>query len=120
MEKIWSEAFGDNYPKGIDHFGYLTQFDLQVIAEKLSLDPGSTLLDIGCGKGGPGLKLAQQMDLKLTGIDVIPEAIDQANRFKAEWKLAHPAHFEIGQFYQIPLGDQSMDAVISIDTQVYV
>jgi methylase of polypeptide subunit release factors len=34
-----------------------------------------SMLDIGCGKGGPGLRLAEQLQLRLTGIDIIPEAV---------------------------------------------
>lgn len=116
MEKIWAEAFGENYPIGLDHYGYLTQHDLAVIASRLQLPPGSSLLDIGCGKGGPGLRLASQLKLRLTGIDIIPGAVQHANAFKESFRLDYPAHFEVGQFYAIPLEDQSVDAVICIDS----
>lgn len=116
MEKIWSEAFGEHYPSGLDHYGYLTQHDLDGIAARLQLAPGSSLLDIGCGKGGPGLWLAQQLQLQLTGIDIIPAAVDHANAFKHTFDLAYPAHFAVGEFYAIPLPDQSVDAVICIDS----
>ncbi len=116
MEKIWSEAFGDNYPSGLDHYGYLTQHDLRAIADRLQLAPGSSILDIGCGKGGPGLRLAEQLKLRLTGIDIIQEAVAQADAFQEKFDLAYPAHFEVGEFYAIPLPDDSVDAVMSIDS----
>ncbi len=116
MEKVWSEAFGEQYPGGLGHYGYLTKHDLEVFASRLQLPEGSSVLDIGCGKGGPGLTLAQDLKLKLTGIDLIPAAIEQANTFKEKFDLAYPAHFEVGEFYDIPLPDQSMDAVISFDS----
>jgi ubiquinone/menaquinone biosynthesis C-methylase UbiE len=116
MEKVWSEAFGDEYPTGLDHYGYVTRHDLAVFAERLDLVAGSALLDIGCGKGGPGLWLAERLQAKLTGIDIIPEAVDHANRFKHQFDLGYPAEFEVGEFYKIPLPDQSMDAVISFDS----
>lgn len=116
MEKIWSEAFGDNYPVGLDHYGYLTRHDLQSIASRLQLAPGSSLLDVGCGKGGPGLRLAEQLKLQLTGIDIIPEAVAQAEEFKASFDLEYPATFMVGEFDAIPLPDQSVDSVISIDS----
>ncbi len=116
MEKIWSEAFGQNYPKGIDHYGFLTNHDLGVIAKRLDAAPGTTLLDIGCGRGGPGLKLAQDLGLQLTGVDIIPEAVERANEFQNDFELEYPAEFKVGQFYEIPLDDQSVDNVISIDS----
>lgn len=116
IERIWSEVFGDQYPAGLDHFGYVTRHDLEVMAGHLNVPPGSTLLDIGCGKGGPGLHLAAVRKLQLTGIDVIEEAVAQAQSFQANFELAYPAQFEVGEFYKIPLPDQSVDAVISIDS----
>lgn len=116
MEKIWAEAFGEQYPAGLDHYGYLTRHDLGVFSERLELAPGSSLLDIGCGKGGPGLWLAQQHQLQLIGIDIIPEAIDHAIAFQENFQLTYPAEFKVGEFYKIPLEDQSVDGVICIDS----
>ncbi|MBL0017912.1 MAG: class I SAM-dependent methyltransferase [Bacteroidetes bacterium] len=116
MEKVWSEAFGAEYPAGLDYYGYVTRHDLRVFAERLQLTEGSEILDIGCGKGGPGLWLAKELNLKLTGIDIISEAVDHANQFKESFDLQYPANFMVGEFYKIPLPDQSMDAVISFDS----
>lgn len=116
MEKIWSEAFGDNYPEGLHHYGYLTRHDLAVIARRLQLAPGATLMDIGCGKGGPGLWLAQELNVRLHGIDVIPAAVAAARSFQQDFALAHPAEFSVGHFYQIPLESQSIDAAVCIDS----
>lgn len=116
MEKAWSDAFGEQYPAGLQHYGYLTNHDLSVFSSKLQLPQGASLLDIGCGKGGPGLKLAEQLSLRLTGVDVVEEAIIQAEAFKQSFSLSFPATFKTGHFYEIPLEDASMDAVICIDS----
>lgn len=116
MEKIWSEAFGEAYPKGLEHYGYVTRNDLRVFSEALTLPSGSKVLDIGCGKGGPGLFLAQENDWELTGIDLIPAAVEQASQFKAQFQLKYPANFLEGRFYNIPVADDTMDAVISFDS----
>lgn len=115
IEHIWSAAFGDQYPAGLEHYGYLTLHDLHALTSRLQLPPGSTLLDMGCGKGGPGLHLAAQLQFRLIGVDVIAEAIQQAREFKEKFDLAYPAQFEVGNFYEIPLPDHSVDAAISID-----
>ena len=115
-EKIWSEAFGDAYPEGLEHYGYLTNNDIEVLTSLIDIAAGEIILDIGCGKGGPGLRLAEILDAKLLGIDIIQEAVDQAKLFKSQFKLNHEALFEVGEFYNIPLDDSLVDVAISIDS----
>lgn len=116
MEKIWADAFGEDYPAGLEHYGYLTRQDLASLSALLDLQPGSSLLDIGCGKGGPGLRLAETGNLQLTGVDIIPAALDQAREFQQAFQLKYPATFAEGGFLTLPLPDESMDAVLSIDS----
>jgi len=116
MEKIWSEAFGEHYPPGLEHYGYVTQTDLDTIAAMLPCVPGDSILDIGCGKGGPGIKIAQARQLQLNGIDIVAEAVEQAKEFVKGFDLEHPVQFLHGQFYSIPFDDAVFDAVISIDS----
>ena len=116
VEKIWSEAFGDQYPVGLDHYGFVTKHDLEVFKSWLNLEPGSTLLDIGCGRGGPGLKIAEQLDLKLIGIDPVKEAVEQAQAFQSHFNLTYPATFQVGEFYDLPVPNASADAVIAVDS----
>ncbi len=115
MEKIWSEALGSEYPSGLEHYGYLTKTDLNKIADLLQLEGSDIFLDIGCGKGGPGFKLAEGSGAKYLGIDIVPEAIDQAREFASRFDLEREALFSVGEFYNIPLEDALVDHVISID-----
>jgi SAM-dependent methyltransferase len=114
--RIWKEAFGEQYPEGLDHYGYLTKHELKKITSWIKGKEGSTLVDIGCGKGGPGLWLAEQNGLRLVGIDPIPGAIDQARRFQLEFSLEFPAQFTEGHFCDIPVEDKSLDIALSIDS----
>jgi len=115
LVKIWSDALGSNYPEGLNNFGFVTKKDLKQISKHLVDTNGSSLLDIGCGIGGPGLHIAEQHKLELTGIDIVEEAINQANLFKENFTLNYDAKFELGDFCNIPLPDASMDNMISID-----
>lgn len=116
MEQVWAEAFGDQYPEGLEQYGYLTRHDLDRLAAWLNVPEGATVLDMGCGKGGPGLRLAERLRLQLIGVDVIEEAVMQAREFQSKFDLAYPAQFEVGNFFEIPLPDRSVDAVICIDS----
>ncbi len=115
LEKIWSNAFENNYPVGLSHFGFLTNADLAMFTSLLNTKQGDVILDIGCGKGGPGLKISEKKKLKLVGIDIIPEAIQKANLLKENFDLVYDPKFEVGGFCSIPLPDNSVDAIISID-----
>lgn len=115
-EKIWSEAFGPAYPEGLEHYGYITNEDISRFAELLDLKAGQVVLDIGCGKGGPALKLCENLDIQLLGIDIIEKAVEQARDFQSNFKLQKPALFEVGEFYNIPLDDEKVDAVVSFDS----
>lgn len=106
---------GDDYLPELHQYGYFTLSDYHVIAKWLNLPMGATMLDIGCGKGGPGLVLAQDWKLKLFGVDIVPEAIDQARTFQMEFDLCYYAQFEVGGFLSLPFAPDSMDAVISVD-----
>jgi ubiquinone/menaquinone biosynthesis C-methylase UbiE len=115
LKKIWVDAFGDNYPEGLNNFGFVTNKDLELISKYLEAKPDSSLLDIGCGTGGPGIKIAEQNDLKLKGIDIVSEAIEQAEILKNKFKLTHEAQFQLGGFCDIPFSDSSISNIISID-----
>ena len=115
LEEIWSNAFGNNYPVGLNHFGFLTNTDLKMFISLLTTKQGDVLLDIGCGKGGPGLKIAEEKKLKLFGIDIIPEAIGEANLLKENFNLSYKPKFEVGGFCNIPMPSNSVDSIISID-----
>lgn len=115
LVKIWSDAFGPNYLKELRNFGFVTKEDLETTSLYLQADNGSSLLDIGCGTGGPGLWIAQKNHLKLTGIDIVQDAVNHAKEFKNNFDLVHDSEFSIGGFDDIPLEANSIDNVMSID-----
>lgn len=53
---------------------------LELIAQKLSLSPGMTVLDIGCGWGGLCAYLAKNYGVTMTGITVSKEQVDLAKK----------------------------------------
>ena len=53
---------------------------LHLIAEKLKLEPGMRVLDIGCGWGGLSYFLAAHFNVKVTGITVSESQLEYANR----------------------------------------
>lgn len=62
-----------------------------IAAEYADLKPGETLLDLYCGTGTIGLSMAGRVK-KLIGVEIIPQAIEDAKRNAAENNI-HNAEF---------------------------
>ncbi len=56
---------------------------LRLIFEKLTLQPGMKVLDIGCGWGGAARYAAENYDVKVTGITISQNQADYAKKFCA-------------------------------------
>jgi hypothetical protein len=102
-------------PSRIEPFSFVSAGLLRHVAQALSLSPGQTLVDLGCGRGGPGLWLAREADAALIGVDFSPVAVDQAAHRAALFGLAGRARFAVGDLTRTGLPHASADAAVSID-----
>lgn len=57
------------------------------LAELAKIQPGSNVLDIGCGFGGSSLYLAEKYKARATGITISPVQVEMATKAAAEAKL---------------------------------
>ncbi|RDG38270.1 SAM-dependent methyltransferase [Streptomyces corynorhini] len=87
-----------------------------VFTEWLRVDGTSHVLDLGCGVGGPGLRLVSHTGARVTGISVSEEQIKTANRLAAEAGLADRAVFQHGDAMRLPFADDSFDAVMALES----
>lgn len=102
-------------PPQIEPFSFVSAGLLRYVAQALDLSPGQTLVDLGCGRGGPGLWLAREADASLIGVDFSPVAVDQAARRAALFGLTGRARFAVGDLTRTGLPQASADTVVSID-----
>lgn len=116
LVKIWRDAFREDYPEEADPFGFVTVSDLNRFALQLRLRKGERLLDIGCGRGGPGLWVARRTGADLIGIDVLPEAVAQANERKNSSGGSTEAVFCVGSFTNTGLPSASIHGIMSVDS----
>lgn len=79
--------------------------------ELAGLKPGMRVLDIGCGIGGPGRRLAAECDVQIVGIDITEEFIDAARELTARVGLADKCEFVCGSALATPFEDESFDVV---------
>jgi SAM-dependent methyltransferase len=114
MRRVW-ELVDPKLPPEVEPLSFVSAALLGHVADALALAPGQALVDLGCGRGGPGLWLARSRDLSLTGVDFSPVAIQHANERAALFGLAATARFVVGDLAATGLPDACADGVVSID-----
>lgn len=94
--------------------GFTTVSQANLLAESVGLDATAHLLDLGTGRGWPGLYLAQRTGCRLTVSDLPIEglryAIDRAAREELE-----PTSAVVGSAVKLPFMPGTFDAVIHTD-----
>ena len=93
----------------VDHFharGFPATVDL---ADRLPVEPGDHVLDIGCGVGGPARYFAQRFGCKVSGIDITAQFVEAANKLTALLDMGDRVFIEQGDGERLPYDDDSFD-----------
>ena len=90
----------------LDHFAGLTRETVPLLQDAANLQPGSTVLDIGCGPGHVAGALAEA-GAAVTGIDFSARMVEVARRHYPQ------ATFLEANAEELPFGDASFEAVVS-------
>lgn len=84
------------------------------LATRLAFPPGTRLLDIGAGIGGPARHFAEAHGCSVTGIDLTPAFVAAATELSARTGLADKTRFVEGSALSLPFADASFDAATLI------
>jgi SAM-dependent methyltransferase len=84
------------------------------LAGALRLRPGSTLLDLACGRGAYGLLVAKRAGTPLIGVDFSAQALTEAREQAARMGVSN-ASFRVGELTATGLPDAGVDAVLCTD-----
>lgn len=117
--RIWTEVYGAEYPASLDTYSFVTVSELERMATELCLEEGDYLVDLGCGRGGPGLWMATQTGAYLIGLDIADQAVTASQERAESLGLAHRATFRVGTFESSGLADSSVRGVMSIDALLF-
>lgn len=79
------------------------------LAEKLAIAAGATILDVGCGLGGPSRHLAATYGCTVVGIDLNPALIDLATMLTRRTGLAGRVTHQVGDATALPFAPESID-----------
>ena len=119
LRRLWRHAAGNDYPEAFDHLSFVTLTELHRIADCLRLVSGSTLVDLACGTGAPGLWIARETGVRLVGIDVSAVALARAAERAAGLGLSGRALYRHGTFAETGLPDATAAGVLSVDALLY-
>src|SRR5204862_7399849 len=97
IAELVQQAMGDDYPVDVEPTSSCTRSLLAHILEMLALRPCDILVDLGCGRGGPGLWLARETGTRLVGLDFSPTGIALATRAE-RFALPTQAEFRVASF----------------------
>ncbi len=89
------------------------------LAQQIDLN-GTTVLDVGCGLGGPCRMLAEVYNCKTTGLDLSDEYIRTASKLSQLVNLAHKTNFVQGNATKLPFKDNSFDVVWTQHVQMNI
>lgn len=117
-ERIMS-AVRKAYPEGassddlgdFDHFHPGGRAATEALAAAADPVPGSTVLDVGAGLGGPGRWLATHFDCHVICLDITPEYCEAAEALTKFTDLASQVEVRQGDALHTPFDDQTFDLV---------
>lgn len=116
-EQVRLLTYGDD----LGQSGWVTADELDHFAGWLALGGDSRLLDVGCGTGGPALRLAERTGASVVGIDLLEEGVATATQLAQERGLADRARFvRTDAGGPLPFADGSFDSVVSIDVMCHL
>jgi sterol 24-C-methyltransferase len=88
----------------------------RMIAEDGGFGPGMSVLDVGCGTGGPAMTMAAQWEVHATGVDLVPGHVERASERAAARGLADRTEFLEADGASLPFPDASFDHVYAIES----
>jgi SAM-dependent methyltransferase len=97
---------------GIDQFhtrGYPATLELATLAE---VTAATSVLDIGCGIGGPARVLAETYGCEVTGVDLSESFVEAARYLNKRTGQENQVSFEVGNALDLPFDDAEFDVVL--------
>ncbi|AOY58520.1 MULTISPECIES: SAM-dependent methyltransferase [Desulfococcus] len=105
---------------GFDEFHIRGREATRELADLAGLEKGMTVLDLGCGIGGPARTLAAEYGCIVTGIDLVAEYCRAAEMLTAKVGLSERVRFQHGDMTALPFDPETFDVVWTLHTTMNI
>ena len=79
------------------------------LADRLPIERGQHILDIGCAVGGPARYMAERFGCRVSGIDITPGFIEAGEELNRLTGMADMVDLRIGDGTTLPFGNSTFD-----------
>lgn len=117
FSRIKRETICAALPDGVEPTTLWPAWPLEEVAAALDLQPGETLVDLGCGRGEVGQWIARHLDVAWVGVDPSPVGLQIAAAIAGTPANGtyRPRRMVEGHFLATNLDDDTADAVLILD-----
>lgn len=114
LEDVLHAARASAFPPGdfVGQESFVTASEILTLARRAGIGRGTRVLDLCCGRGGPGLHIIQELGCAYLGVDSSADAVEEARRSAATRALS--ARFEVATVPPLPSG--GIDVVLLLET----
>ncbi len=96
---------------GADEFHLGGRLATIALLESVREKQPESVLDVGCGIGGPARTIANELDVTTLGIDLTPSFVETATELTARVGLAGRVSFKVGNALALDLPNEQFDLV---------
>ncbi len=89
------------------------------MAQRLNLQPGMVVVDLGCGVGGPLREIARFSGAKIVGVNINEYQLKRAAELTEAEHLSHLAEYLNCDFMHVDAPDGSFDAAYNIEAHCH-
>ncbi|MYA49628.1 MAG: methyltransferase domain-containing protein [Chloroflexi bacterium] len=89
----------------------------RLMISKLELQRGMTVIDVGCGVGGPMRRVVREAGVRVTGVNINELQLEMAKRLNTESGVDHMVDYEACNFMDMSaIGDATFDRGYAIES----
>ena len=83
----------------------------KVMAQKCGVKNGDIILDAGCGQGGSSVWLAENYNVQVTGITLVPHQVEKAQKHALKSGVAGKVSFGVQDYTHTSFDDESFSLI---------
>ncbi|HET9945544.1 MAG TPA: class I SAM-dependent methyltransferase [Actinomycetes bacterium] len=119
MARVWAAVLGNEYPAELAPYSWITRSELAMFVREVRVGEGDLLVDVGSGRGGPGLWVAARTGADHLAVDVAEAGLEAVREAAARLGVGGRSRTALGSFEQLPLDNAAADAVMSVDALLF-